>query len=148
MSEKKVITKVLLPSQYDGRCKSGNFLTSFPGAKKYGDRKYEMRLPVPKDDDEAQRYYGVDLFTVIRWGIAKLATDLDGRVFLPALGDSPTTDDHIAAQRAVDRWHYEARKAKAPSVGLVEMVGRLKALGTIPEDAEISTKEDLFKYLA
>ncbi len=145
-----------IPNDYDGRCNgTENFSTKLSkgGRLPEGEvmHKYEILLPIPTSDEEAQEFYDLALQDLVGMGVAKLATSIDDKV-KPTLFDddgNATSESHLAAQAVADSWRYRARVARGKSVEIQELIRVLVASGKLDEDEAdgITTKAELMAAL-
>jgi len=177
----KEIIKHFLPAGYDGRCQGVEGVDYVNGFCRTGlsnvDKVhvYEMRLPIPKDDEECMAMYNRTIQDLVLMGLGQLKTRRDGDFRNIVFGEIAITetDDkgnevitgfdheasgevsenaHLAAQANVDDWRHSetTSKKKADSVGLASAKSVLVQNGKITqEDADAITNEaELLKALA
>jgi len=150
------VEKNFLPQDYEGRCIGEECFSTFlskGGKLSEGEilRKYEIRLPIPSNNEQAQEFYDLALSDLVRMGVAKLATAIDDKV-KPTLFDgegNATDESHLAAQVVADSWRYRARVARGKSVEVAELLHVLVSSGKLSEEeAEgITTKAELMAAL-
>ncbi len=151
-------------TDYGGRCQE-DFLSTWLtfGGRLDPDEtlhKFEHRLPIPTDDDEAAEMYNLSIRDLVKEGVRKLFTTIDDTAKKVLFsGTSFGTDDpdpmdaglvenlaHLTSQRLFDEWRYSERVARGKTVKVADVVAQLVATGKISkEDAEgIETAEQLF----
>jgi len=156
--KKREVEKHYLDEEYyEGRCQPDiNCFSTFlsKGGKLADDEvmeKYEIRLPIPTDDESAKEFYDLSLQDLVYMGVAKLATSIDDKVKPTLFNDEGIADEdsHLAAQAVADAWRYAAKVARGKSVEIAELVRIMLASGKLTEEeAEgIETKADLMKAL-
>jgi len=155
MAEETKITKTTLPNSYTGRCKEGDYFSTF--VSKPGDKteKFELRLPIPggknmKDlEASCQELYKKPVSFIILRGVKALATDVDDRAKkllfqqdekTGAWGDY-TPEAHLAAQGLVDKWEPATRVAGKGNFD--QIVLSLKKAGALRPEDDPQNKEEL-----
>ena len=172
MAEDKSEVEIhFIPNDYDGRCMgTENFSTKLTKGGKLPEgevmHKYEILLPVPTSDEEAQEFYDLAISDLVGMGVAKLATSIDDKVKPtlfhldkvaidgemvdhPEKGEADE-DSHLAAQAIADNWRYRARVSRGRSVEVSEILRVFLAAGKITdEEAEaVETKPEAMKLMA
>lgn len=88
-----------------------------------GKVKFQFAMPVPKSDEEAQRYYDCNLDLIIRTGILGFSRSADDKA-KPSLfdGSQPTVEKHLAMQQKFASWRpgIRERQAAEPSAKKVK----------------------------
>jgi len=163
-SDKRKVEKHVLPDDYAGRCQEDFLSTYLTFGGKLPDsevlHKFEHRLPIPNDDDEAEEMYNLSIRDLVKEGVRKLFTTIDDtakKVLFTGTsfgGDDPDPVEaalveptaHLASQQVFDNWRYSERVARGKTVKVADIVAQLVATGKIsPDDAEgIETAEQLF----
>lgn len=124
--EKKKVREgyaVALPSKYNGRC-SGEGADFITLNSTYGQQsklaedakfpRFEIRLPVPKNDEEAQEMYNLSMRNIIEKGIVQIGYNIDvgvkkilfAGIDHPAQAEGVKPSAHLAGQRIADEWRY------------------------------------------
>jgi hypothetical protein len=165
MAEEKKVSRegvdINLPTTYEGRCASGKFTvlrstfgqqTKLPEGCKFP--KFEIRLPLPSNDEEAKAMYNLTLNEIIEKGVIQLGYGIDGgikKVLFKGIDDPITMDDralvtdemHLAAQAAADAWRYEpASRTGARTIKASEIEAQMLELGLISEEEVGKLKAD------
>lgn len=162
-AKKREVEKHALPTDYNGRCQE-DFLSTWLtfGGRLDPDEalhKFEHRLPIPTDDEEAEEMYNLSIRDLVKEGVRKLFTTIDDTakkaLFAGTSFNTDNTDPmdaalvedtaHLASQGVFDNWRYSERVARGKTVKVADIVAQLVAKGKItPEDAEgIETAEQL-----
>jgi hypothetical protein len=158
MAKREVNKHTINMEFYEGRCQPdvecfSTFLSK-GGTLDEGEvmEKYEIRLPIPKDDEEAKDFYDLDISDLVFMGVAKLATSIDDKVKPTLFDDDGNADEdsHLAAQAVADAWRYKARVARGKSVEVQEVLDLYLNAGKISEEEaeKVETKPELMRLLA
>lgn len=154
--EKKPIVKNTVPETYVGRCtgEQSYFSTFLSSPVEGDDEKYELRLPVPKNEEQAQDFYGKSTEELFAIAVRKLATDVDSAAknILFRLDSSTgkfqgaTPESHLAAQEFVDKWRPSVRTGITKA--FAAMVAKLKEMKVLLPEDNPETEEELKMLVA
>lgn len=164
MAEQRKVEKHFLPNEYDGRCTGDqDYISqwlSYGGDLPEGEtlHKFEMRLPIPKTDDEAQKMYNKSLDDLVRDGVAKLGTIIDDSfkpvlfkgIDAPEFAENANEKAHLKAQEKADGWRYTPRTGSGKTTAVSNVVASLVAAGVLTEEQaeSIETNDDLQRTIA
>jgi hypothetical protein len=104
-----------------------SFVTGYVSDKTIGEGKvkFQFCMPVPRTEEEAQRYYGCDLELVIRTGVLGFSRSADDKA-KPQLfdGTEVTPDKHLKMQEKFASWKpgVRERQAAAPTEKLAKAI--------------------------